>query len=573
MKRGYNYIKLIVLVGLLSFNACDLDEVHYSSVTPGTFFTSPENTYAVLARPFTHWRWFIGNDRWYLQELTTDAMTCPQRGDDWYNGGEYVRLQEHTWNPDDRFVENTYNGVTGGIARTLSAKEDLEALHYTTIGMTDQDKADQVQQLETLLAWFYMRGLDFFGGMPIYDSTQDELQPRATRQATFDHIETLLLKAIPNLKVKAQLGAFEDGYIRRAAAAAILAELYFNSEAYTGIARYNDAAEICRDIIKGEYGPYELDATWWGPHSFDNDRSPEVLWTVPSTYGSTETSWHWYWRYFYHNDAGKYFGGIAGYGAPYNGFMLTPSRKPTGEIYTEYKLGNSYEKFHDLDLRKKPYVYRGNKTYEGMFLVGEQTNPITGESSRGTKLYNGEILNLVDMVAPFKQYPSTLYPTLADLPSGMLVGEENSGIRLVKTPQPNLADQALMYEPDFPMIRLTEIYYMLAECEMRAGNKGVAADLINQVRKRNFANGSDPAPVTANNLDKYRMLDEWLIEFLGEGRRRTDMIRWEVFTNDKWWAHEPSDVTKNRFPIPYTAISANPLIKQNPGYGSDVMDD
>ena len=31
----------------------------------------------------------------------------------------------------------------------------------------------------------------------------------------------------------------------------------------------------------------------------------------------------------------------------YNGHGLAPSRKPTGEIYTEYKLGNPYEKFNN----------------------------------------------------------------------------------------------------------------------------------------------------------------------------------------------------------------------------------
>lgn len=562
------YFKISTLTFSLLLGGCELDEKHFSSVTPDTFFTSKESTYAVLARPFTHWRWFIGADRWYLQELTTDAMTCPQRAEDWYNGGEYFRLQYHTWNPDDRFVENTYNGVGGGIARTMSAKEDLEALDYSTVGMTEQDKADQIQQLETLIAWFYMRGLDFFGGMPIYESTQDDLRPRASDQETFDHIEKLLKAAIPNLKKKTQLGGFEDGYIRQAAAAAMLAQLYFNAEAYTGQNRFAECAAICEDIIKGVYGVYDLDNTWWGPHGFDNDRSPEIIWSAPSKGGgSTETAWNWYWRYFYHQESGKYFGGVAGNGAPYNGFMLSPSRKPTGELYTEFRLGNPYEKFHDNDLRKKPFVYRGNKNYEGMFLVGTQTNPITGESTRGTKAYQGQILNLVDMVAPFKELNSKYGGDISKLPSNIQVGEENSGVRLVKVPQPNLADQSLQFDPDCPVIRLTEVYYMLAECKLRMGDTQAAADLINAVRKRNFANGIDPDPVTAANLDKYRMLDEWLIEFLGEGRRRTDLIRWEAFTQEKWWDHQPTDITKNRFPIPYSAISANGLLEPNPGYG------
>ena len=107
-----------VLAGAAALSApsCDLNEKFYSEVTPDTFFTSPESTYAVLCRPFTHWKWYIGADRWYLQELTTDEMTCPKRGADWYNGGEYYRLHYHTWSPDDRFVVNTYDGTTGGIS-------------------------------------------------------------------------------------------------------------------------------------------------------------------------------------------------------------------------------------------------------------------------------------------------------------------------------------------------------------------------------------------------------------------------------------------------------------------------
>ncbi|HBI73819.1 MAG TPA: RagB/SusD family nutrient uptake outer membrane protein, partial [Lachnospiraceae bacterium] len=109
----------------------------------------------------------------------------------------------------------------------------------------------------------------------------------------------------------------------------------------------------------------------------------------------------------------------------------------------------------------------------------------------------------------------------------------------------------------------------LAECKLRAGDKQGAAKLINQVRARNFKNGVDSNPVTAANLDEFRMLDEWMIEFLGEGpgRRRTDLIRWGEFTKGTWWDHKAdNDENKNRFPLPNSAISANPLLKQNPGY-------
>ena len=540
----------------------DLDEKFYSEVTPDTFFTSPESTYAVLCRPFTHWKWYIGADRWYLQELTTDEMVCPKRGSDWYNSGEYYRLHYHTWSPDDRFVVNTYDGTTGGISRALEAKSDLQGVDYNAIGLNDAVKADHINQLNAITAYFYMRGLDYFGGMPIYYSVDDDLCARSTARETYAHIETLLKDAIPALSKKTTLGASEDGYIKQAAAAALLAQLYFNAVAYIGEEHFDECAEICRDIIGGVYGTYELDKTWYGPHCFDNNTSPEVIWTVPSE--NSKVEWNWYFKYFYHYSAYEYFGIET---AGYNGFMLTPSLDPQGRYYTQWKLGSPYRKFNDKDLRKMPYRYLGSRKYEGMFLVGDQTNPNNpSQQCLGQKEYSGKVINLVDQVARFSEV-GTKYKSVAELTSTMADGEENSGVRLVKAPQPNLDDKLLRWNPDCPVIRLSEIYYMLAECELRAGDRKTAAGLINQVRGRNFEGGVDPNPVTADNLDEYRMLDEWMIEFLGEGRRRTDLIRWDKFVTESWWDHTPlNDKNKNLFPIPNSAISANNLIEQNPGY-------
>ena len=555
-------IAVTVGAAALCAPSCDLDEKFYSEVTPDTFFTSPESTYAVLCRPFTHWKWYIGADRWYLQELTTDEMVCPKRGSDWYNSGEYYRLHYHTWSPDDRFVGNTYDGTTGGISRALEAKSDLQGVDYNAIGLNDAVKADHINQLNAITAYFYMRGLDYFGGMPIYYSVDDDLCARSTARETYAHIETLLKDAIPALSKKTPLGASEDGYIKQAAAAALLAQLYFNAVAYIGEEHFDECAEICRDIIGGVYGTYELDKTWYGPHCFDNNTSPEVIWTVPSE--NSKVEWNWYFKYFYHYSAYEYFGIET---AGYNGFMLTPSLDPQGRYYTQWKLGNPYQKFNDKDLRKKPYRYLGSRKYEGMFLVGDQTNPNNpSQQCLGQKEYSGKVINLVDQVARFSEV-GTKYNSVAELTSTMADGEENSGVRLVKAPQPNLDDKLLRWNPDCPVIRLSEIYYMLAECELRAGDKKTAAGLINQVRGRNFEGGADPNPVTADNLDEYRMLDEWMIEFLGEGRRRTDLIRWDKFVTESWWDHTPlNDKNKNLFPIPNSAISANNLIEQNPGY-------
>lgn len=543
---------VMALVGAAALTSCDLDEKLYSSVTPETFITSKESTYAILARPFTHWKWYLGSERWMLQELTTDEMVCPARGKDFYNGGEYVRLHEFTWTPTDRWIKGTYEGTTEAIARTLEAKADLEAVDYTKIGMTEADKADNVNQLNALLAWFYMRGLDYFGGMPIYHSNNDAVAGRSTAKETYDYIESLLKTAIPNLKQKTQLGASEEGYIKQGAAAAMLAELYFNAKSYIGEEHFDECAQICQDIIDGKYGAYKLDNTWYGPFCFDNDKSPEAMWNVPSQNAKLE--YNWYYRYFYHSNADKYFN-ISFPASTWNGFGLAPSKESaTSGVYTDFKLGNPYAKFNDKDLRKKPYVYEGNGKYQGMFLVGKQVNPHTGEKDMGTSMQAGKVIDLVD------------YVNAGNKGSNYINADENSCIRLVKLPIPNKDDQTMLWNPDWPAMRLTEVYYMLAECKWRKGDGAGAAKLINQVRKRNFENGNDPDPVP-DNFDVYRLADEWMIEFLGEGRRRTDLIRLGLWTTENWWVHTATnDDNKKLFPIPSQDIQANPLLKQNPGY-------
>ena len=64
------------------------------------------------------------------------------------------------------------------------------------------------------------------------------------------------------------------------------------------------------------------------------------------------------------------------------------------------------------------------------------------------------------------------------------------------------------------------------------------------------------------------MLDEWGREFLAEGRRRTDLIRFGKFSSGRWWDKTPdSDDHYKLFPLTVSAVlNTNSNMIQNPGY-------
>lgn len=564
----YNSVLVGITICLFAITSCSVEPTFYSQVVPETFYTSQEAVWERFNRPFTHWRWYIANNepRWMLQELGTDEFCLPTRGSDWYNGALYQKFHHHEYTEDMAFIETGWTNFAMGVALAWDALEDLEKVNFDALGFAEGTRESMLNQQKALVASFYLDGLDFFGGVPLYTTTQSEVKGRSTDKETFDFIEKLLKEAIPNLPVKEELGGLENGSINRAAGAALLARLYFNAKSYIGEEKYSEAATICQDIIDGKYGKYKLDTDWTNIFGFDNETSPEIIWSVPSENAKLETD-GMYWSYMVPYNYKNYLGGLEGSGSN-NGIGLIPSLDPTGKKYS-YKLGGAYAKFNDNDIRKQLYVYEGAGKYRGMFIVGELVNPTNPSwTCTGSREYSGKTLVVRDQVAYFAKVGSAEYPTLESLPSTIATAEEASCVRVTKrSPRPNQSEKNRKFDPDVPVIRLAEIYYTLAECKMRAGDKDGAAELINTVRKRYFANGNDPDPVTGSKLDKYRMLDEWQLEFLAEGRRRTDLVRWGAYVTENWWDHKATNnADLNRFPIHYSLIGANNLLKQNPGY-------
>lgn len=564
----------VAAASLCLLTSCDMNDKYYSDATPDTFITSEANVTALVGRTFAQWSYYFLWTHWQYQESCTDEFTTPVRLrsgiDTWYDSGKWIRINDHNWLPDDGWVEDLYLNTMNVISRCIQVRDDLSKVDPEKCGMTREKLDDYINQMSGFEAYMYLQAFDMWGGLPLYDSTNDELKPRATAKETYTFIETKLKESLQYLLPKASLGKTEEGYFTKGAAAMALGQLYLNAEAYIGEDHYAEAEKVFQDIIDGKYGPYALDRTWNGPFGWDGPTSPETMFYCPSLNGTgCEADWHF--RRFYPRNA-LY---IIGYNDLLywciNGHCLTPSRRQDGELYfdtnPEIKLGSPYESFDDGDLRKQCYNYQGEGKYEGMFMVGEieGMKPYDGYW-KGGRVKGHKNCILLDQIYDHEQCWKDKGNPM-DYPSDIQHSNECSGVRLVKVPFPS--EEALTWNVGLNIIRLPEAYYSLAECKFHRGDKAGAAELINKVRARNF-DGPDPNPVTAANLDKYRLAREWMIEFLGEARRRTDLIRWGMFTTEKWWSHEPSNESfRNRFPLPDAALGGNPLLKQNPGYATE----
>jgi len=140
---------------------------------------------------------------------------------------------------------------------------------------------------------------------------------------------------------------------------------------------------------------------------------------------------------------------------------------------------------------------------------------------------------------------------------------------------PSDSDQPVMVDTDWPMFRLADAYLMYAEAVLRGGSGGSTAQAltyVNALRERAFGDGS--GNITAGQLTLDFILDERARELFWEGHRRTDLIRFGVFTGgDYLWPWKgnvqegaPSAAHRDLFPIPSTEIGANPNLEQNTDY-------
>ena len=327
--------------------------------------------------------------------------------------------------------------------------------------------------------------------------------PEASRQQLFDFVESELL-AIENTLPASN----EYGRANKAVGRMLLAKLYLNAEVYTGTARYADALTFIKKVI--DEGGYALDPNFVHMFSGDNNTSTEIIYPliadalVSQSYGNT--------TYLVNGSLNSATMTLSNYGA------------------TEGWAG-----------------HRATKAWYGLF-----GNLGTSTDDRAQLFWTaGHTYEMTDYKEWVNGYPSTKF--------------RNSNFGASSSP-------TQFSGTDFPLFRLADAYLIYAECVARGAGGGSvtqAVDYVNQIRGR-----SDAALITAGDLTIDFVLDERGRELMFEGHRRTDLIRFGKFTGGSYlwpWkgnalngASIPS--TYKLFPIPLTALQANPNLTQNPGY-------
>jgi hypothetical protein len=512
LRRAALLALLLVAPLSLAVEACtDLTEVPQSQITPGQFYRTDVEVIGGLASVYAKLRSTV--DAYYnLSEISTDEMVVPTRGQDWYDNGKWIELHHQTWGASSALglddINSAYNELSIGIAR---ANVVLGAINNSSVA----NKPAIIAELRVLRAFYYYQLMDLFGGMPIVTTTEVATRARATRAETFAFIETELKAARPDLPVTRP--ATEYGRVTRGAVDAMLAELYLNAQVFGGTvttagltkgpARWQDAINAADSLLNSPNYAMESNANWRKNFTPDNYNSPENIFSV-NFLAQPGLGLNFVMRVLHYKQYDS--------PTPWNGFST---------------LAETYRSFDNADIRKQ------------VFLEGPQVNQVTGLPTTDRA---GNPLFFTDTIGDITQ------------------ANENEGARILKWPvDPNHVAQD--NGNDFAWFRLAEMYLIKAEALNELGQTAAALPLLNVVHTR----AGLPAltgPYTQQTM-RDAILKERLLEFVGEGKRRQDMIRMGVYLKPFGLkGDQSSQPYRILFPIPATQIQTNPKLTQNPGY-------
>ena len=453
-----------------------------------------------------------------LQEACTDEMVYT-----WASGDNLLDVTYISWDTTDPWVTDCYYRIY----YTIALCNDF--LKHTTDGAISGFAAQERADVETyraearfMRALSYWYVLDLFGQGPYVDENTPNVDysPEAyDATQLFDYIESELL-AIED--VLAEPKTNEYGRADCAAAWALLARLYLNAEVYTGTNRSTDCIAYCKKIISP--GIYSLERNYASLFNADNHlRTNEIIYAFPVD-ATTTVSW----------------------GA--TTYLCSGAVSNDNSVQDPAKYG--------LTSGWGSYRVRG----EFSALFGDGASAIDNSADSRCMLFtnSGAIAQYLDngVEDDATGFRSEKWTNLTD------AGEAASNT------------QSNGVSTDFPVFRLADVYLMAAEAVLRGGTGYTRADalgFLNELRERAYGDQSGNITDAQMNLDY--IIDERGRELYLECVRRTDLIRFGLFTGDRYlWQWKGGvlngrgvDNRYNVYPIPANETAVNSNLS-NPNY-------
>jgi len=452
---------------------------------------------------------------WYAQELPTDEAVIG-----WGDPG-VPDLHAMNWSSSNVILLGLYERCMYQITLANNFIQQSSDSQLSSRGISGQD-ATTIRyyraEARFLRAYQYSVLMDLFANPPfVTDATAigSVTPPQTDRKTLFSYIEGEL-KAIDPLMVAPMKNQY--GRADQAAVWALLARIYLNAQVYTGTARYTDAITYAGKVINAGYS---LIPNYQNLFLADNNNNTsENIFTIE--YDGNKTQ---------------------GYGG--TTFM------------THAPVGGSMP-VSDFGITGGWAGIRVTSSLASLFPSNTSTAfPSNGNPDTRAEFWTqGQSLAINDVTNFAQGYAVTKWRNVT---SG---GAGGSNI--------NFSDI------DEPIFRLPEMYLIYAEAVLRGGTGGdanTALSYINTIRTRAYG-GSTTGNITAGQLTTQFILDERSRELYWEGFRRTDLVRYGLFTSTNYlWPFKGGVAGgagvadfRNIYPIPDQDRAVNPNLKQNPGY-------
>ena len=540
MNKALNYILSAGLViGLLC--SCHKLEVPITSeLTPNVFPQDSAQFIQAQGPVYVALRGSYGVEYFFMQTLSTDEEILPARGGNWFNGAENQQLHYHTWNSGNAYMESMWSWCSTIIGL---ATQEMALLNADEPASTPS-KQTSLAEIRTVRAFAYFMMMDMFGNVPI-DTTYGNFtaQPASTSAQVSAFIESEVKAALPYLSTTVDQSTY--GRATKYTAYALLAKLYLNDEYYTGTKRYDDCIAACDNVISsGKYSLQPMASYLQQFYPTNGPSDAEFIFAIPENPTFANGNW-----------------GFRGTNL-HSRYDVPRSEKAKFSLNfvpsaPESTIPSYYAYFWDPnDVRNKQWL-------TGLQYMNDGVTPVTVTTTNlgYNQFYTGS-------------NPSGSYTYQVNLTPDVLLRQStdafdcgndeiawNMGYRCIKF-YPDASSSSTAQNNDIPVFRYSDILLMKAEAILRGGAPTLsqtALSLANSVRAQRTT-----APAWSNiTLDS--VYTERCREFTEESWHRNDMIRYGKFEN-AWGFKTDADPNHRIYPIPFTALTLNPSLKQNPGY-------